>query len=503
MTIRNQALWACLLMASTSYATSTYKVRSGDSLETIAKKVGVSAKALQTANPGIKPTRLQIGDTLRIPSTTSRRSSGASRPSNSAVARSGGRHVVSSGDRDETIARRHGLTVAQLHRLNPGVKWTRLQIGQRLNVSAARPAVATRQPSRPAPQSASSRTVSRVKTATVRSGDTADRIARRVGLTGEQLRRLNPGVKWTRLQPGQTLKVGTVQVAQRPVTRPSARPAVRTASRPAVRPAARPVANVASASAPRRYLAVRGSAVILRQTPSSSGKRVAKLSSGTTGRQLEQRNGWTKLAFASGRTGWVRNDLVASSTAEAYRAPRVVAQRAPVTVASRTSGAVISSAKTFLGVRYRLGGTSRSGFDCSGFVSYVMRRHGVRLPRTSLQQSRAGTAITRSQLRSGDLVFFRTNRGTRINHVGIFIGGGKFIHASSGSGRVRIDTINSGYYRQRFATARRVLRGQTVAQSLRPLADVVEKHGEVALDPEPTMPEATPEPVQGTDVPSE
>ena len=472
-------------MASTTYADSTYKVRVGDSLETIAQRKGISSRDLQKANPHLKPTRMQIGDTVRIP-VKGRRSAPLSPKTATIKTASKLGHVVASGDRDDTIARRHGLTVEQLHRLNSGVQWNRLKIGQRV--------VTTRPRSNAPPKVARtprSTSVTKARTVAVRVGDTADKIGRRVGLSGEAIRRLNPGVKWTRLQLGQVLVTGKTVVAQRkPAT--SARPIK------ATRVVKRSAATRPTASHSAKYVAVGLSSVILRQVPSSSGKRVAKLSAGTTGRVLEQRSGWVKLAFASGRAGWVRSDLLKAGKSDGF-----LVKSTPSAIAGRSASGLISSAKSYLGVRYRLGGTSRSGFDCSGFVGFVMRKHGVRLPRTSSEQSRVGVSVSKSQLRTGDLVFFRTNRGTRINHVGIFIGGGQFIHASSGGGRVRIDTLHGGYYQSRYATGRRVLKGRSIAKTLRPLTKLVAQHGSIALDPEPST--ETPEvvnPTTGADVAS-
>jgi cell wall-associated NlpC family hydrolase len=116
---------------------------------------------------------------------------------------------------------------------------------------------------------------------------------------------------------------------------------------------------------------------------------------------------------------------------------------------------VVRRALGYLGTRYRYGASGARGFDCSGFTSYIYRQHGISLPHNSAAQYRVGKPVSRSELRPGDLVFFRT-RGSRISHVGIYIGNGKFVHASSARGRVRIDTLTSGYYHQRYVGARRI-----------------------------------------------
>jgi cell wall-associated NlpC family hydrolase len=120
---------------------------------------------------------------------------------------------------------------------------------------------------------------------------------------------------------------------------------------------------------------------------------------------------------------------------------------------------IVQTAKSFVGTPYRTGGTTRRGMDCSGLVIAVYRQFDIRLPRTSLDQSRVGMPVSRSRLKAGDLIFFKISRRRPVSHVGIYIGGGKFIHASTSARRVRVDKLDSTYFRQRFVVARRVVGG--------------------------------------------
>jgi cell wall-associated NlpC family hydrolase len=117
---------------------------------------------------------------------------------------------------------------------------------------------------------------------------------------------------------------------------------------------------------------------------------------------------------------------------------------------------LMDKASSFLGVRYRYGAASRSATDCSGFTTQVFKSQGVKLPRTAREQSSRGQKVSRGELKAGDLVFFNT-RGSRVSHVGIYKGNGKFIHASSGGGKVMESSLDEGYYKRRFAGARRVI----------------------------------------------
>lgn len=119
---------------------------------------------------------------------------------------------------------------------------------------------------------------------------------------------------------------------------------------------------------------------------------------------------------------------------------------------------ITSLAKKKLGRRYVWGATGKNAFDCSGLTSYVYKKNGIRLPRRAIAQSKVGKRIPRSQLKPGDLVFFDTSKHHKgyVNHVGIYIGNGKFIHASSAKKKVVITSLNKPFYAKRFKVARRL-----------------------------------------------
>lgn len=108
-----------------------------------------------------------------------------------------------------------------------------------------------------------------------------------------------------------------------------------------------------------------------------------------------------------------------------------------------------------IGVAYKTGGTSTAGFDCSGFTKYVFKNVGLTLPRTSKAQYSVGTAVSKSNLRSGDLVFFNT-LGNGVSHVGIYVGNGKFAQSSSSRG-VTITSLSQAYWANRYVGAKRVM----------------------------------------------
>lgn len=124
---------------------------------------------------------------------------------------------------------------------------------------------------------------------------------------------------------------------------------------------------------------------------------------------------------------------------------------------SSIAARVISSAENKLGSTYVYGDTGKEGYDCSGLIySIYCNELGISLPRSSAAQSTFGKQVSKSDLQEGDLVFFNTT-GNGVSHVGIYIGGGKFIHASSGQGKVMTSSLDEGYYEDRYVNATRVL----------------------------------------------
>jgi hypothetical protein len=116
---------------------------------------------------------------------------------------------------------------------------------------------------------------------------------------------------------------------------------------------------------------------------------------------------------------------------------------------------LVRTARRFLGVPYRWGGTDRQdGFDCSGLTMVCYRLNGLNLPRISRNQFEAGRQVPQAQLRPGDLVFFATRGGRQVSHVGMYIGGGQFIHAPRTGDQVRVENLSTPFYARTFLGGR-------------------------------------------------
>ena len=122
-----------------------------------------------------------------------------------------------------------------------------------------------------------------------------------------------------------------------------------------------------------------------------------------------------------------------------------------------TRNRIVSEAMKYLGVPYAWGGNTPIGFDCSGYVQYVLQQCGITIPRTTELQVQVGNYISKASLRPGDLVFLQNTYRTGVSHVGIYIGNNQMIHASSSKG-VTISNLTSNYYVEHYHSARQLIK---------------------------------------------
>ena len=227
---------------------------------------------------------------------------------------------------------------------------------------------------------------------------------------------------------------------------------------------------------------VNSQSVNLRQKADKTSQVIKSLTLNTKVTVLSSTNGWAYVDV-NGTKGYIAENLLTSTQKETSRSGLTTREQAnsnaiktesnssttsavnttskstttsntnttESTTSSKSGSSVVSYAKQFLGCKYVYGGTSPSGFDCSGFTQYVYKHFGVNLNRTAAAQYSNGKSVT--SLQAGDLVMFGKSG---INHVGIYIGGNTFIHAANKSQGVRTDSMSTGYYKTNYVGARRI-----------------------------------------------
>ena len=211
---------------------------------------------------------------------------------------------------------------------------------------------------------------------------------------------------------------------------------------------------------------VNAATVNVRKEPNTSSEIVTNANMNTKVIVQSENSGWSKVTV-NGKEGYIATNLLSdkkqttsrSSTSRKTSTTSNVNNKQQTTNVVTTSGsssgaAVVAKAKSYIGYKYVYGGSSPStGFDCSGFTSYIYKQFGVSLNRTAAGQYSNGKAVSRANLQPGDLVMFGKSG---INHVGIYIGGGMIVHAENKTTGVTTDTINSGYYNNNYVGARRI-----------------------------------------------
>ena len=222
------------------------------------------------------------------------------------------------------------------------------------------------------------------------------------------------------------------------------------------------------------YGKINASCVNLRSGPSTSHSIVTQAYEGATAYIIGINCGWYKVIYQDSIC-YVRSDLLdlteypyenkaSAKSPKFFRggnsigpAPSAAALNGSGNNGSTAAGQkLVDCAKQYLGVPYVWGGSSPSGFDCSGLVQYVARSCGYTIGRTVTQQWNYGTQVSREEMQPGDIVFFANTYASGLSHVGIYVGNGNFIHSPSTGDVVKISSLDSNYYSSHFYGARRL-----------------------------------------------
>jgi len=381
---------------------NNYTVQKGDSLGYIAVKFAISVKDLKSAND-LTNDNLKIGKILQVPGLSKQNKATAKKAKTvpKQIARhSKTKYIVKKGDTLGGISKSYGVSVAKIKEAS-SLKNSRINVGDVLLI--------------PGTHIPDTRGNSSTPKYSVVTGDTLGEIGKKFGVSVKELKDANNLTK-NDLYVGMKLVVpGNSRISSTP-TRSAQKPAQKKST---------------------KYVVRRGDTLgVIAQRHG--------ISLGT----LKRANNMRGSSIRAGQ------QITIPSSAK-YRV-----QERQTTYGSNnnnTNESIIRMAKQYLGAPYRFGGYSfKTGIDCSGYVKKIFSKFNVELPRTARDiYYNAGTQVAKSQLQTGDLVFFRTY-ARYPSHVGIYMGNNLFIHASSGAHKVSITRLDKKYYAKRYIGAKRI-----------------------------------------------
>ena len=197
--------------------------------------------------------------------------------------------------------------------------------------------------------------------------------------------------------------------------------------------------------------AVTTTAVNMREGPSTAYTSKQVLAAGAAVTLTGKSGQWYRVSYGND-SGFILGTYISTNVSSGN-----ASAGAPSASSTDAGEKIVATAKNYLGVPYVYGGTSPSGFDCSGFVYYVYKQCGYSISRTATAQNANGSQVARADMQPGDIIIFYNGYKSAIGHAGIYIGNNQFIHASSGGGKVMITNLSESYYNTRFYSARRIV----------------------------------------------
>jgi len=431
---------------SEKFKFENYKIADGDTLFTIARRHHTTIAEVEIVNKLEKDERLDIGRVLKVPVNTympeklSKNSKKTASPkkivkskktiSTKKIAKTKKYkiHTVEAGDTLLAIAIKHDTTVSTIERLNEFKSDKKLKIGESIRISenpkkiaknskeikksVKKIAIKKDKKIEKSSKKIASKKDRKLKKHTIKSGDTLYKIAHSNNITVEKLRKIN------KLNPKIALKIGDTLLLQE-------------------------IKNSTKKQKKKTKIASIAKSEHKKIKIKSNKKAVAKKQKIATAKILKK-----KIKIAAKKPLHKKLIVYKKKTKKSFLE----------SLGLVSPSLKLASAKKQLGKRYVWGAVGPYSFDCSGFTKYVCKANGVCIPRTSIKQSKVGKRVSLKNLKAGDLIFFDTSKRRRgyVNHVGIYIGNNKFIHASSAKRKVVITSLKIPFYKSRFKWGSRV-----------------------------------------------
>ncbi|QDW20439.1 LysM peptidoglycan-binding domain-containing protein [Flavobacterium sp. KBS0721] len=451
-----------------------HKISKGENLSVIAKKYGVKTKDIQDANPDA-PKVLKLNSVLLIPNTNKKVTTKKTEivaNTTPATSSNSGVHEVQQKENLWAISKKYNVSVDDLKKVNPSLESEDLKIGQKLtipsNAIAATEKNTKKNQNIEKPEIIPSTDVEVV--VEVKPKETKYLIAKKYGITVAELERQNPSIK-RKLPVGYLLKIRT--------SKEKANQDITSASQTQVAEAVATSENNGKNDEIRpEIIPAKNVEVVVEVQPKETKYAIAK-KYGITVAELERQNPFIKGKLPVGyvlkiNTSKEKADAAAlattpqtndglSDTSQVADNSKVEKDTTTIFRVSNHSELVnqlIDNATENIGTRYRSGGTTKAGFDCSGLMICTFNNFDIKLPRSSIEQSRVGTKVGTEEAQKGDLIFFKTNGRRHINHVGMVVevvdGEIKFVHSSTHGG-VMISSTKEPYYQRTFSQVNRIL----------------------------------------------